>query len=78
MTLSLSEYANCDGLGLAELVARRQVTPKELALTAERAIAAINPEVNAVVETYVSYLRRKLGADAVRTVRGVGYRMGKV
>jgi DNA-binding response OmpR family regulator len=27
-----------------------------------------------VVETYVSYLRRKLaGAVAVRTVRGVGY-----
>ena len=35
-------------------------------------------ESDAVVETYVSYLRRKLGADAVRTVRGVGYRMGKV
>ena len=33
-------------------------------------------ETDAVVETYVSYLRRKLGADAVRTVRGVGYRMG--
>ena len=35
-------------------------------------------ETDAVVETYVSYLRRKLGADAVRTVRGVGYRMGTV
>ncbi len=35
-------------------------------------------ETEAVVETYVSYLRRKLGADAVRTVRGVGYRMGNV
>lgn len=29
------------------------------------------------VETYISYLRRKLGADVVRTVRGVGYRMGR-
>ena len=35
-------------------------------------------ETDAAVETYVSYLRRKLGADAVRTVRGVGYRMGRV
>jgi DNA-binding response OmpR family regulator len=35
-------------------------------------------ETDAVVETYVSYLRRKLGPDAVRTVRGVGYRMGTV
>ena len=29
------------------------------------------------VDTYVSYLRRKLGPDTVRTVRGVGYRMGR-
>jgi two-component system, OmpR family, response regulator QseB len=35
-------------------------------------------ESEAVVETYVSYLRRKLGPEAVRTVRGVGYRMGSV
>jgi DNA-binding response OmpR family regulator len=30
----------------------------------------------AVVDTYVHYLRRKLGWGAVRTVRGTGYRMG--
>jgi DNA-binding response OmpR family regulator len=29
-----------------------------------------------VVEVYVGYLRRKLGRDAVLTVRGAGYRMG--
>jgi two-component system response regulator QseB len=29
------------------------------------------------VDTYVSYLRRKLGPGTVRTVRGVGYRMGR-
>jgi len=28
------------------------------------------------VDTYVHYLRRKLGPDVVRTVRGMGYRMG--
>jgi two-component system response regulator QseB len=28
------------------------------------------------VDTYVHYLRRKLGRDVVRTVRGAGYRMG--
>lgn len=31
-----------------------------------------------VVEVYVSRLRRKLGRDAIRTVRGVGYRWGTV
>ena len=30
----------------------------------------------AVVDTYVHYLRRKLGRGVVRTVRGTGYRMG--
>jgi two-component system OmpR family response regulator len=28
------------------------------------------------VEVYVGYLRRKLGADVIETVRGVGYRLG--
>jgi amidase len=52
MTMTLSEYARFDGLGLAELVAKREVTASELAATAAKAIAAVNPEVNAVVETY--------------------------
>jgi DNA-binding response OmpR family regulator len=28
------------------------------------------------VEVYVGYLRRKLGADVIETVRGAGYRLG--
>lgn len=31
----------------------------------------------ALVDTYVHYLRRKLGSTAVATVRGVGYRLGR-
>src|SRR5215470_7760178 len=50
--MKLTEYAKYDALGLARLVADRQVTPTELAHTAARAIAAVNPSVNAVVETY--------------------------
>ncbi len=33
-----------------------------------------DPESN-VVDVYVRYLRRKLGADYVETVRGMGYRL---
>ena len=29
-----------------------------------------------VVDTYVHYLRRKLGRHTVRTVRGLGYQLG--
>lgn len=35
-------------------------------------------EADSVVDTYVHYLRRKLGNDVVRTVRGVGYRAGQL
>src|SRR2546421_8739097 len=50
--MNLAEYASYDALGLAELVASKQVPPKELAQTAAAAIASINPAVNADVETY--------------------------
>lgn len=33
-------------------------------------------ESNGAVDTYVSYLRRKLGKDVVVTVHGLGYRLG--
>lgn len=50
------------------VLTRRQL---EDSLYALEAGAASN-----VIEVYVSRLRRKLGRDAIRTVRGVGYRWG--
>ncbi len=50
--MNLDDYARHDALGLAQLVAAGEVSPAELARTAGRAIAALNPELNAVVETY--------------------------
>jgi len=50
--MKLTEYATFDALGLARLVADRQVTPTELARLAAEAIAIVNPRINAVVETY--------------------------
>jgi amidase len=48
--MHLSEYATFDGLGLAELVQRREVTPEELVRTALSAIEAVNPALNAVIQ----------------------------
>jgi two-component system, OmpR family, response regulator len=43
----------------------------------EDTIYAFGSEVESnAVEVYVSRLRRKLGAEAITTVRGLGYRMG--
>jgi len=50
--MKLNEYASYDALGLAQLVAKKQVSSSELAATARRAIAAVDTKVNAVVEVY--------------------------
>jgi amidase len=50
--MTLAEYAAYDALGLAALIGSRQLSAKEAAQAAARAIDAVNPRVNAVVETY--------------------------
>jgi len=50
--MNLTEYASYDALGLAELVAKRQVSPKELAQTAVAAREKVDPAVRSVVELY--------------------------
>ncbi len=49
--MTLKEYATYDGLGLAELVARQQVSPQELVTTALQAVEKLNPKLNAVLQT---------------------------
>lgn len=46
---SFIDYENCDGIGLAELIRKRQVSPAELVEAAIERIEARNPEINAVV-----------------------------
>ena len=43
--MNLAEYASYDALGLAELVAKKQVSPKELAQTAVAAKEKVDPAV---------------------------------
>jgi len=50
--MNLAEYASYDALGLAELVAKKQVSPKELALAAAAARERIDPVLKSVVELY--------------------------
>lgn len=50
--MKLDEYARYDGLGLADLVRRGEISSSELAEVALSAIAKVNSKVNAVIETY--------------------------
>ena len=50
--MKFSEYAQYDGFGLAGLVRNKEVSVAELAQTALDAIGKLNPQLNAVIETY--------------------------
>lgn len=52
--MNLVEYAQYDGLGLAELVRQREVTAKELGRLMLAAVEKINPQINAVIQTYAN------------------------
>ena len=47
--LDQKEYIKCDAVGLASLIKRRKVSPKEVVLAAIRQLEDVNPAINAVV-----------------------------
>ncbi|MDR9754966.1 amidase [Pseudomonas sp. SZMC_28357] len=51
--MNLSDYAEHDAVGLANLIADRQTSESEVRAAALRAMQALNPHLNAVVETWV-------------------------
>src|ERR1700752_2150615 len=57
--MTFSDYGNCDGLGLAELVQKRKVSPSELVEEAISRIEKHNPKINAVVLTLYERAREK-------------------
>lgn len=62
-----------------ELLAALGRNPAKV-LSREHLLAAVfhDAESDAVVDTYVHYCRRKLGEQVIRTVRGIGYRIGEI
>ena len=55
------EYDKYDGLGLAELVSKKEVTPGELLEEAISRIEKLNPQLNAVI--YKMYETARQAAD---------------
>jgi amidase len=52
------EYRNYDGLGLAELVRKKEVAPIDLVEEAVRRIEALNPQLNAVIHKMYDSARK--------------------
>ncbi len=56
--MNLAEYAQYDGIGLAELVKTGKATKSELARLFLAAVEKVNPKINAVIETYTERVER--------------------
>jgi amidase len=54
------EYDHYDGLGLAELVRRKEVSPAELVEEAIRRIETVNPQINAVIHPMYDLARQQV------------------
>lgn len=65
--MAFAEYAHYDGLGLAALVAKRHVTPLELAEEAIARIERFNPQLNAVIHKMYD-----LGRDTAKSLESPG------
>src|SRR5206468_10173852 len=58
--MAFREYGNYDGLGLAELVRKKQITPAELLDEAIARTARVDPQINAVVVKHYDYAERQI------------------
>ncbi|MBU2643424.1 amidase [bacterium] len=55
--MDLTEYARFDGLGLAELVRKKEISPQALSELMVQGVEKINPGINAVIEVYRDRIR---------------------
>ena len=58
--MAFKEYGSYDGIGLAELVRNKQVTPRELLDEAIARTAKVDPQINAVVVKHYDYAERQI------------------
>ncbi len=69
--MRLDEYVAHDGTSLARLLAKGEVTPRELGRCVEQAVAAVNPALNAVVELYPDALEALSEAASATPFGGI-------
>ena len=78
--MNLAEYSRYDGTALSDLVRKGEITPRELAATALKAIGAVDPMLNAVIDIYREQIDRldeaSLPAGPFRGVPFVVKRIG--
>ena len=68
--MHLAEYSQYDGLGLAELVRKKEVTCKELGELLLDGVEKVNPQINAVIETYPERVMENIPQSSGAFFRG--------
>ena len=58
--MAFKEYGNYDAVGLAELVRKKQVSPRELLDEAIARTEKVDPQINAVVVRHYDYAERQI------------------
>ena len=58
--MAIKEYGNYDGIGLADLVRKKQVSAKELLDEAIARTARVDPEINAVVVKHYDHAKQQI------------------
>ncbi|HEX7913042.1 MAG TPA: amidase [Paraburkholderia sp.] len=76
--MKLAEYASFDGMGLSQLIANGEVSAAEVAAAAQRALEAVNPRINSIVETWEpeaqpTHASDAAGSPALRPLAGVPF-----
>lgn len=71
--MQLAEYAKYDGIGLAHLVKKKELTPDELMNTALEAISRVNPKINAIVQTLPNEIKKGLSSVHSGAFEGVPF-----
>ena len=70
------EYDQYDGLGLAELIAKKQVTPRELLNAVRERVAVVNPKLNPLCHLFFekaeAQIHEGLGSGPFRVGAPVG------
>lgn len=63
--MDLRDYVKYDGIGLAELIAKKEVTAAEVATAASKAIDITNPKINAVIEQWYDEVPQAITSNSL-------------
>lgn len=69
----MQEYLECDGMGLAELIADDQISPEELVDLSIERMNKVNPSINAIILTMLEEAKKTIENKNSGALSGVPF-----